>query len=270
MFPLPAFHPHYDVFLLVFILGFGYWFADARIRPFADPGATAATSGQRRAWYGALLGILVVSSWPFHDIGETSLFMVHMVEHMVLALVVTRLLLVGMPRWLADRTLGHHRVAPTLRMVAQAVPAFFLFTISLVVIHWPFLVEAMVTNALAHFAVHAWLIVVGLVMWLPVVSPTPEIPRLAPPGQMLYLLMHSLLPTIPASFLTFSSVPLYPVYGDAALAYGLSAVNDQTIAGIVMKLGMGFLLWITIAVIWFRWNREEREWDRLEASLRSP
>lgn len=266
MFPLPAFHPHYDVLLVVFLLGFGYWYADNRIRPIAYPTAPAATPRQRWAWNGGLVALLVVSSWPFHDIGESALFTVHMVEHLVLALIVPGLLLVGTPRWLADGTLGHARIASALRPVARAVPAFFLFTISLVVIHWPLLVETMVSNALAHFSTHAWLMLVGLLMWLPVVSPTPQIPRLAPPGQMLYLLAHSLLPTIPASFLTFSSVPLYPVYGQAAREYGLTAVSDQTISGIVMKLGMGILLLITIAVIWFRWSNEEAESHELEAS----
>jgi putative membrane protein len=80
--------------------------------------------------------------------------------------------------------------------------------------------------------------------------------------------MQSLLPTVPASFLTFSSVALYPVYGDAALEFGLTAVADQTIAGIIMKLGGGLIIWITIAVIWFRWAAEEREWDKVESSLR--
>jgi putative membrane protein len=127
----------------------------------------------------------------------------------------------------------------------------------------------MLTSDAMHFSVHAWLLGASFLMWLPVFSPTPAIPALPPPGRMFYLFLQSLLPTIPASFLTFSSVPIYPVYGDAALAYGLSAVADQTIAGVVMKLGGGLLLWVTIAVIWFRWSRQEREWERLEASLRA-
>jgi len=86
---------------------------------------------------------------------------------------------------------------------------------------------------------------------------------------MLYLFLQSLLPTIPASFLTFSSVPIYPIYGNAALAYGLTAVADQTIAGVIMKVVGGFLLWATIAMIWFRWTKQERDWERLEASLRA-
>jgi putative membrane protein len=127
----------------------------------------------------------------------------------------------------------------------------------------------MLTGDLMHFAVHTWLFAVSVLMWLPVFSPTPAVPRLSPPGQMFYLFAQSLLPTIPASFLTFSSVAIYPIYGDAALAFGLSAVADQTIAGVIMKLGGGLLLWSTIAVIWFRWTKQEREWEEMEASLRA-
>ena len=267
--PLPPWHPHFDLFVLVFVLGFGYWFADTRLRPLVAPEASRATTGQRWQWYGALVLLFVVSGWPIHDIGETSLFTLHMIEHMVIALLVPPLLLRGCPRWLGDITLGNPKVARLLRPLARPVTAFVIFNVTFVVIHWPELVGWMLTNRPIHFLVHAWLFGAAILMWLPIFSPTAAIPRLNPPGQMLYLFLQSLLPTVPASFLTFSSVPIYPVYGDAALVYGLTAVADQTIAGVIMKLGGGFLLWGTIALIWFRWTRQEREWERLESALRS-
>ncbi|MGC2239307.1 MAG: cytochrome c oxidase assembly protein [Acidimicrobiia bacterium] len=267
---LPPWHPHYDVYALVFLLVYGYWYADHRLRPVMAPDAPRATRGQKWAWYLGVAFIWFVSGWPIHDIGETALFSVHMVEHMVIGLIVPPLLLLGTPRWLADRTLGHPQVARLLRPLARPVPAFVIFNTTFIVIHWPDLVDWMLTDPWAHFGVHTWLFFASILMWLPVLSPTPAIPRLSPPGQMLYLFFQSLLPTIPASFLTFSSAPLYSVYGDAAVAWGLTAVSDQTIAGVVMKLGGGFLIWGTIAVIWFRWTKQEREWEELEASLRAP
>lgn len=266
---LPPWHPHYEVWLLVFVLSYGYWFADRRIRPVVAPGAPPATRGQKWQWHGAVLALWFVSGWPIHDLGESALFTVHMVEHMVIALVIPPLLLRGTPRWLADATIGRPKVARIVRPLAKPVTAFVLFNTTFIVIHWPELVGWMLTSDAMHFSVHAWLFAVSLLMWMPVFSPTLAIARLAPPGQMFYLFLQSLLPTIPASFLTFSSVAIYPVYGDAALAYGLTAVADQTIAGVVMKLGGGLLLWSTIAVIWFRWTKQERDWERLEASLRA-
>lgn len=267
---LPPFHPHFDVWLLGFVLAYGYWHADRRLRPVLAPHAPAATLGQKLQWYSAVALLLAISSWPLHDIGERSLFMVHMVEHMVIALVIPPLMLRGIPRWLGDATLGHPKVALWLRPLARPVPAFVLFNATLITIHWPELVTVMLRGGLPHLLVHTWLFAVSILMWLPVFSPTRAIPRLPQVGQMLYLFLQSLLPTIPASFLTFSSVPIYPIYGDAALAYGFTAVADQTIAGIIMKLGGGLLLWGTIALIWFRWARQEREWESLEATLRAP
>lgn len=267
---IPGWHPHYDLWALVFVLGFGYWYANTRIRPHVAPGAPGPTSRQWVQWFGALALMWAVSGWPFHDIGEQSLFTAHMVEHMLLTLVVPPMLLMGTPRWLADVTLGHPKVARWLRPLGRAVPAFVFFNAAFILIHWPEMVEVMLTNALAHFILHAVLFVTATLMWIPVLSPTLALPKLSRPMQMLYLFLQSLLPTIPASFLTFSSVPIYPVYGDASLVWGLSAVTDQTVAGIVMKLGGGLLIWGTIAVIWFRWTSEERDWEELGSTVPVP
>ena len=262
---IPAWHPHYDVWALVFLLGFGYWYANVRIRPHVASSRPGPTRRQWFQWYGALALMWIVSGWPLHDIAEQALFTLHMVEHMILALAVPPLLLMGMPRWLADATLGHPKVAPWLRPLSRPVPAFVIFNAIFILIHWPEMVELMVTKEVAHFSIHTILFVSAGLMWMPVLSPTLAIPKLSRPMQMLYLFLQSLLPTIPASFLTFSSAPLYPVYGDAALQWGLTAVTDQTVSGIVMKLGGGLLIWATIAVIWFRWTSEERDWEELDS-----
>ena len=266
---LPPWHSHVGVWAVVFILGFGYWYADRRLKPLMAPRSASATRRQWWQWYLGVGLLWLVTGWPLHDIAETSLFAVHMTEHMVLSLIVPPLLLMGAPRWLADVTLGRPNVARVLRPLSRPMPAFAIFNATFIVIHWPDLVGWMLTSDVIHFSVHSWLFGAAALMWMPVLSPSPSIPKLGRPGQMFYLFLQSLLPTIPASFLTFSSVAIYPVYGDAALAFGISAVADQTIAGIVMKLGGGLIIWLTIAVIWFRWTSQEREWEDLESSLRA-
>jgi cytochrome c oxidase assembly factor CtaG len=67
--------------------------------------------------------------------------------------------------------------------------------------------------------------------------------------------------------ITFSSVALYPVYGDGPSTWGLTLIADQTIAGVVMKLGGAFLLLGHILRIWIQYNREERQWDAIEREL---
>ena len=109
------------------------------------------------------------------------------------------------------------------------------------------------------------LVFAALVMWWPIVSPLPEMPPLPAPGQMLYLFFQSLAPTIPASFLTFGSHPLYPIYETFPRIWGIGALTDQLIAGLIMKLVGGAILWTVIATVFFHWHhQEERDgWDPL-------
>jgi putative membrane protein len=265
--PLPEFHLHGDVLALVLILAVGYWYADRRLRPVVAPTSPGPTRWERRRWYVGVLFLWIASGWPIHDLAEETLFSFHMVEHLLIGYVVPPLLLTGVPRWLADATLGRRSVARVLRPLAHPAVAFFLFNGALVLLHWPEAVAWQNTMETTHFLFHALMFSAGVLLWLPVFSPTPAIPRMAPPMRMLFLFLNTIIPTVPASFLTFSSEPLYPVYGDAASAWGLSALADQTIAGLIMKLGGGFYLLGVIAWIWFRWLEEERRWDRVEREL---
>lgn len=265
--PLPPWHPHWDVWAFVLLLAAGYLYADLRLRPVVAPTAPAATARQRTHFLAGLALLWLVSDWPIADIGETALFSFHMVEHLVIVYVTPPLLLVGLPSWLADVTLGSPRIRRFVRPFAHPVVAFTAFNVLLVGIHAPDAVALMITNGLAHFLLHGILFGVAILAWIPVVSPTQHLARLRPPMRMLYLFLQTILPTVPASFLTFSRTPIYPVYGDAATAYGTTPLVDQTIAGLIMKLGGGLLLWGIIVAIWVRWIQEERRWDAIEREL---
>jgi putative membrane protein len=90
-------------------------------------------------------------------------------------------------------------------------------------------------------------------------SPLPEVPRLAPLVRMLYLFLQSIIPTVPASFLTFGARPLYSFYDHVPRLFGMSALTDMQIAGVIMKIGVGMTLWIIIAIVFFRWYSVEED-----------
>lgn len=267
---LPAFHLHIDVWLVIGTLGFAYWYLNSRVRPHLRPAAPPPSIGERTAFYTGIGLLLVVSNWPLHDLAETSLYWVHMTNHLVMTLVVPPLLLLGLTRQMADYIFGARWVLPWLRYLARPAPAFAIFNLGLIASHWPEAVALSLRNSLAHFLIHAFLFLSGILMWIPVVSRSTLVPRLRPPSRMVYLFLNSILPTFPASFLTFSHVALYPAYGDSAEAFGLSAVEDQTIAGLIMKLGGTLLLWAVIAITWFKWANDEKRWDQIEQDLRTP
>lgn len=265
---MPPWHPHWDVLAVVGALGVIFLHAEWRVRPLTAPNMPAATSRQRGLWFGALAILAASASWPFHDLAEQVFFSLHMIEHMLVALVIPPLMLMGTPRWMAEHLLQSSRTLAVLRQMSRPLPAFFLFHLSLAGLHWRPIVEAMVSSSVFHFLAHLWLFATAVLVWLPVVSPTPLIPRLNPPLRMFILFLHSIIPTVPASFLTFSRTPLYPSYVDSATSFGISSVTDLQVAGLIMKLGGGLILWATIVVIWFKWIAAERDWDSIERRLR--
>ncbi len=260
-----AWHPHFDVWATVLLLTIGYAYAIRRIGPLqVDPGEAVVTRRQVWQWFTGVGALWLVSDWPFHDLAEGSMFSAHMVEHLVIAFVTAPLLLMATPTWLARMLVVDTRLLGLVRWVSKPLRAFVLFSLVFVGLHWPVIVEGMVTNPLIHFAVHFAMFLTALAMWMPVLSPLPEVRKLPRPLQMLYLMGHSVLPILPASFLTFGRSVIYPIYDTFPRLFGWSALEDQTISGIIMKLAGSFTLWIVIAVIWFRWSAEQQEEERRE------
>jgi putative membrane protein len=258
---LPPFHLHWDVLAILGSLGYGYWTLQRRFQPHVR---------QRISFYTGLGLLLITSTWPMHDLAEQSLYWVHMTNHMVLTLAAPPLLILGFNRTMADHLLNRKQILSWLRPLCRPAPAFAIFNFGLIATHWPEAVALSLRNELGHFLIHSFLFLSALLMWMPVTSPASVIPRIAPPMQLLYLFLNSILPIVPAGFLTFSEIPLYPAYGNASLAFGLSAVEDQTIAGLLMKIVGTMLFWVIMAFIWFRWASEEKRWDRIEEELRAP
>ena len=260
---MPAWHPHPDVWLL---LG-GIWAAfllAVRHHPAAP--REAADRRRRTTLFSIGMGVLLIGAdWPIHDLAEGYLYSVHMVQHMLFTLVAPPLLIAGIPAWMWRTLLRPRPVFGAFRFLTRPVVALILFNGLLLFTHWPEVVRLSVTSELAHFWLHALLFGAAMVVWWPVMSPLVELPSLSPPGQMMYLFIQSLAPTIPASFLTFGHTLLYPVYGTFPRIWGISALNDQLIAGLTMKIVGGLILWGFITAIFFRWHaRETRDgWDAL-------
>jgi len=254
--------PHPEVWVLVASLVGLYAYAVVVIGPKAVPAGQRPVSRRQLAAFAAGVAVLwLASDFPLHDIAEERLFSAHMAQHLLLTLIMPPLFLLATPRWLADLILGRGRVRRAVRFLARPVAAGIAYNALVLVTHWPAVVNGAVENASLHYGLHLLVVTSALLMWTPVCGPVEEW-RISLPAQMVYLFLMSVVPTVPGAWLTFASNPLYDVYDTPFRMWGISAVDDQQAAGLLMKLGGGGFLWAVITGLFFTWAGRHEEAQR--------
>ena len=248
---------HLEVWLLVaFCVWLGFYVSRGLAPRWAGSDSDkyqGVSKFQKTAYAAAVFFLWLASDWPLHDLSEDYLYFAHMIQHLLITFVVPPLLLLATPEPLARTVLGGHpdaAPAPLFRKLAHPVLAGVAFNVVVAATHLPWVVNTAADNGPFHYFAHFALFGFALLMWMPVCGPIREL-RLGLPAQMAYLFAMSILPTIPAGFLTFAEGSIYEAYTGA---FGISATSDQQAAGLIMKIVGGFYLWTIIAVLFFRWS----------------
>lgn len=245
---------HPEVWVLVAAVVASWWYSIRVIGPHTPEvrgGMPLVT--RRQAWlFAASVALLwLASDWPIHDISEEYLYSVHMFQHMALSYFLPPLALLATPVWLFRAIIGSPRAGRVIRWFAQPVIAGVLFNLVVMVTHIPTMVNQSVTNAPLHYSLHVALVASSFLMWIPVVAPDPAL-RIGYGGRMVYLFLMSVVPTLPAAWLTFAEGAVYKQYDIAVRVWGLSVTTDQQIAGAIMKTGGSIFLWSIIVFLWFK------------------
>ena len=182
-----------------------------------------------------------------------------MVQHLLITLAAPPLLILGMPGWMIRKLFCGKHFHKYTKFLFAPIPALIAYNATTVLAHWPPIVDGALNHHLVHFFVHLWLFATAWMMWMPVVNRVPELPMMSTPMKLIYLFVQSIIPTIPAAFITFSTKPLYPFYAHAPRLWIQSPVEDQQLAGAIMKIFGGGFLWLMILILFFRWKAEEDE-----------
>jgi putative membrane protein len=261
------FQAHPEVWLLVAFLVGAYVYTARVIGPRVVPAGERPVSGRQIVWF--TLGITMLwtaSDWPLHDIGEKYLYSAHMLQHMVLSYFMPPLLLLATPEWMARLLLGRGRAYAAIRWLTKPVVAGVIFNSLVMITHIPGVVNNSVENGALHYSLHAGLVLTSLLMWTPVCGPLPEA-RLKPGATMIYLFVQSVIPTVPAGWLTFADGAVYKVYDKPFRMWGLSVTYDQQLAGVIMKIGGSVFIWTITTIIFFK--RFMANWEQ-ENKMRPP
>ncbi len=245
------FQAHPEVWLLVaFLLG-AYVYAVRVIGPVVVKAGPPITKKQRNSFIAAILLLWLGSDWPVHDLAEEYLYSIHMFQHMVLSYFMPPLVLLATPKWLFDAVFGSGMTRVAINWLAKPVVAGVAFNVVVMVTHIPALVNQSVTNGPLHYSLHILLVTTALLVWLPICGPNTR-QQLQPGGKMIYLFLMSVVPTVPAAWLTFAEGAVYKHYDIPVRVWGLSVTTDQQIAGAIMKTGGSVFLWSIVVYLFFK------------------
>jgi putative membrane protein len=216
----------------------------------------------------ALVVMFFALNGPVHDISDYYLFTGHMVQHLVLTIVVPPLLLLGTPGWMLRPALRIPAVNAFAKVVTTPRAAFTIFNVVLAAWHLPPLYNSAMFHHEVHIIQHLMFLVGAVIMWWPMLSPLPELPRLSYPGQMLYSFLMTLPMTIVSIFIVYADHVLYPAYASAPRLWDLSPLEDQRLGGLIMWIPGGLFFYLLTSLIFFRWSTTQRD-DQAGAQARA-
>ncbi|MAU95484.1 MAG: hypothetical protein CMP81_06295 [Fulvimarina sp.] len=238
-----------------YALGVGkLWRRAGAGRGIAPSGVASFTAG--------MAAFSVAMVWPLDALGEI-LFSAHMAQHIVLTAVVPPLLWLGRPvilLWSVPRQLRSHvgawlRIRPVRTLwtwMTLPLPAFLLEGAILWGWHAPGAIAAALENEAVHAAMHLSFLVGGLLFWHALAhAGRRRGTGYAETAALSFLtMMHT---GLLGALLTFTPRPLYLAYGDSPLAWGLTPLEDQQIAGIIMWVICGTIYIVAGVLLLAAW-----------------
>ncbi len=232
---------------------------------------------KRTAWFFAGMAAMVLAIMSPLAAYDTTLFSVHMWQHMLITMVAAPLLLLGTPITLGLRAapiqlrrevllpILHSRV---MRVITFPVIAWLLFAATMWATHFSPLYNEALDNAWAHRFEHFWYLSVALLFWWQVIQLDPTPWRMSHPVRLLYLALQMPQNTFLAVAIYGANDVLYDHYETVVREWGPSPLSDQQLAGITMWV-VGDLLFLAAAgIVAYGWvQHEERESKRVDRQL---
>ncbi len=197
---------------------------------------------------------------------DTTLFSVHMIQHILLTLVAAPLIAGGAPITLLLRfsrpEFRRRRILPILhsrvvKALTHPVVSWLVFAGVMWGTHFSPVFNASLEEPLVHELEHAAYLIAGLLFWWPIVGADPSPWRLPYPVRAMYAFLQMPQNTFLALAIYSASEPMYPHYATLQRTWGPSVLEDQQLAGGLMWVigDLTFLAAILFVVV--QWMRQE-------------
>ena len=214
------------------------------------------TSRLRQASF--YLGLLLLAGAlisPIDTIGESDLFYVHMVQHLMLGDLAPLAIVLGLTGPILRPVLALPMIG-RLRVLAHPLVALPIWAIVFFAWHLPGLYQAAIDHSALHALEHLCFFWAGVLMWAAVVEPLPGPAWFGSAAKAAYVLAVRTLGAVLASIFIWAGEPLYPDYAAGEHLRGVSPLTDQTIGGAIMFIEGATVTLIVFAWLFLRWTRE--------------
>jgi putative membrane protein len=239
----------------------------------------AATRAEAGCFWAGWTALAVALLSPIHRMGE-ALFSAHMVQHELLMVVAAPLLVLGRPLvaalWALSpqsrQVIGSVARTPVRRLWATITRLDVATGLQLLVVlgwHLPALYQRSVRSELVHAAQHTSFLATALLFWWAVFHGSRA--RLRYGAAVLCLFVTTIVTSGLGALLTVAPHPLYPIYASTSQLWGLSPLEDQELAGLIMWIPAA--LSYLVAALWLvrAWlaesDRRVRRWERAARTL---
>jgi putative copper resistance protein D len=197
---------------------------------------------------------------------DTTLFSVHMVQHILLTLVAAPLIALSAPITLVLRASSaatrRRWILPILharliQVLSFPVVAWLAFAIVMWGTHFTPLFNAALEDPFIHDLEHVLYIGAGLLFWWPAVALDPAPWRMAHPVRALYTFLQMTQNTFLSVVLLNAQTVLYPHYATLVRSWGPPPLVDQQLAAGIMWVAGDLIFLSAIMAILVGWSRAE-------------
>ncbi len=220
---------------------------------------TASLTWRKAAFFYAGSLIVFIGLVSPLDAAADRLLSMHMLQHVVLTTVGPPLVLLGLAPAMFQSLLRPGNPNRIALFLTHPVFAAAALIINMWIWHAPPLYEAALRETPVHATMHIAFIATGLLFWMPVIQPLPQLANLGHGARLLYLFVTGFPMEILALLFIASSTVVYDFYLNAPRLFGLSAIEDQQIAGIIMGAVGQAAAFVAITLLFFRFLDQEEE-----------